>query len=106
MRRRPRVVLDTNVVVSAHLKSEGFERFVLDLAIAEKLIQKSGAWFSMDGENLGQGRENTRQFLKENPEFADKLDKAIRKNAGLVKEKMIVDEKDDEAKDKAAPAKA
>ena len=55
---------------------------ILDLAIDEKFIQKSGAWFSMDGENLGQGRENTRQFLKDNPDVCNKLRESIleRKN--------------------------
>lgn len=46
---------------------------ILDLALDEKLIQKSGAWFSMDGENLGQGRENTRQFLRDNPDVCARL---------------------------------
>jgi recombination protein RecA len=46
---------------------------ILDLAIDEKLIQKSGAWFSMNGENLGQGRENTRQFLRDNPDITEEL---------------------------------
>ncbi|HPX41824.1 MAG TPA: recombinase RecA, partial [Candidatus Hydrogenedentes bacterium] len=46
---------------------------VLDLAIADKLIQKSGSWFSLDGENLGQGRENTRIFLKDHPEIVERL---------------------------------
>jgi recombination protein RecA len=57
------------------LFSEGIskEGDILDLAIAEKLIQKSGAWFSMDGENLGQGRENTRQYLKDHPELTAQL---------------------------------
>jgi len=50
---------------------------ILDLAIDEKLIQKSGAWFSMDGENLGQGRENTRQFLRDNPDVTEKLRQSI-----------------------------
>jgi len=56
---------------------------VLDLAVEEKLMQKSGAWFSMNGENLGQGRENTRQYLKDNPEVCTKLRAAILKNKGL-----------------------
>ena len=46
---------------------------ILDLAISEKLIQKRGAWFSMDGENLGQGRENSRQYLREHPEVMEEL---------------------------------
>jgi recombination protein RecA len=56
---------------------------VLDMAIAEKLIQKSGSWFSLDGENLGQGRENTRVFLKDNPEMVEKLRSDILKAKGL-----------------------
>lgn len=50
---------------------------ILDLAIEEKLIQKSGAWFSMGGENLGQGRETTRQFLRDNPDVCDTLRQQI-----------------------------
>jgi recombination protein RecA len=61
------------------LFSEGISREgdVLDLACDLKLIQKSGAWFSMNGENLGQGRENTRQYLKERPELMVKLREQI-----------------------------
>lgn len=46
---------------------------LLDLAVAEKIIQKSGSWYSMDGENLGQGREVTRQYLKNDQELCKKL---------------------------------
>lgn len=56
---------------------------ILDLAIKEKLIQKSGAWFSMDGENLGQGRENTRQFLKDNPDVLKTLRDKILQGKGI-----------------------
>ena len=56
---------------------------ILDLAIAEKLIQKSGAWFSMDGENLGQGRENTRQYLIDNPEVTEGLRARILEIRGI-----------------------
>ncbi|MGI6461146.1 MAG: recombinase RecA [Candidatus Hydrogenedentales bacterium] len=56
---------------------------ILDLAIADKLIQKSGSWFSLDGENLGQGRENTRLFLKEHPEIVERLRSEILKAKGL-----------------------
>ncbi len=50
---------------------------LLDLAVEEKLVQKSGSWYSMDGENLGQGREATRQYLRSNPETAELLKKKI-----------------------------
>ena len=57
------------------LFGEGISREgdILDLAIAEKIIGKSGAWFSYNGDNLGQGRENTRQYLKDNPAFAEQI---------------------------------
>ncbi|HEO72070.1 MAG TPA: recombinase RecA [Candidatus Hydrogenedentes bacterium] len=50
---------------------------VLDLAVADKLVQKSGAWFALDGENLGQGKENTRQYLKDHPEVTAQLRERI-----------------------------
>ncbi len=67
------------------LFSEGIskEGDILDLAIEQKIIQKSGAWFSMDGENLGQGRETTRQYLRDNPEVTEKLRLAIIKDMDL-----------------------
>lgn len=57
------------------LFDEGISREgdILDMAIDDKLIQKSGAWFSYEGENLGQGRENTRQYLRDHPEVTEKL---------------------------------
>ena len=60
-----------------------FEGDILDMAIAEKLIQKSGAWFSMDGENLGQGRENTRQHLRDNPDLSARLRSTILERKGI-----------------------
>jgi recombination protein RecA len=67
------------------LFSEGIskEGDLLDLAVESKLIQKSGAWFSMNGENLGQGRENTRQFLRDNAEVTEKLRSQVIKEKGL-----------------------
>lgn len=67
------------------LFSEGISREgdLLDLALECKLIQKSGAWFSMNGENLGQGRENTRQFLKDNPAATEDLRLKILAEKGL-----------------------
>jgi recombination protein RecA len=65
--------------------SEGISREgdILDLAIADKLIQKSGAWFSMDGENLGQGRENTRQYLRDHADVTEKLKDQILAAKGI-----------------------
>ena len=64
---------------------------LIDLGIKAGLIEKSGAWISYKGERW-QGRENARQFLKENPQIADEIEKQIREKAGLLSEKMIDDE--------------
>ena len=71
------------------LYGEGISREgdVLDLAVANNIVEKSGAWYSYDGERIGQGRENTRSFLKENKDVFAKMDAALRKalNIGAVK---------------------
>jgi len=51
---------------------------LIDLAVSKKIVDKSGAWFSLDGERLGQGRENTRQFLQDNPEMLKKLEAKVK----------------------------
>jgi recombination protein RecA len=82
-----------DILFSQGISQEGD---ILDLAVAEKLIQKSGAWFSMDGENLGQGREATRQFLKDNPEVVRNLRAKILENKGLLWDAQINAEPDGE----------
>ncbi len=59
------------------------ETELLDLGSVHGLIEKSGAWFSFEGERIGQGRDNTRQFLKENTDIRDKLERALRQKLGL-----------------------
>jgi recombination protein RecA len=56
---------------------------VLDLAVTHNIVEKSGAWYSYGGERIGQGRENTRGFLKENKEVFAKLDAELRKRLGI-----------------------
>ncbi len=51
---------------------------LLDIAVEQEFIQKSGSWFSYDGERIGQGRNNVKRFLEDNPEIADKLERQIR----------------------------
>jgi recombination protein RecA len=58
---------------------------LIDLGVAQNLVEKSGAWYSYKGERIGQGRENARQFLKDNPEVFKKLDAELRKALGLVR---------------------
>ncbi len=71
------------------LYGEGISREgdVLDLAVANNIVEKSGAWYSYSGERIGQGRENTRNFLKENKDIFAKMDAEVRKklNIGAVK---------------------
>ena len=59
---------------------------MIDLGSNLKTIEKSGAWFSYNGERLGQGRENTRVFLKEHPELIAKIREEILSKRGLIKE--------------------
>nr|WP_319388558.1 recombinase RecA [uncultured Cohaesibacter sp.] len=56
---------------------------LLDLGVKAGVVEKSGAWFSYDSQRLGQGRENSKTFLKENPGIADEIEVAIRQSAGL-----------------------
>lgn len=62
---------------------------LLDLGVAANLVEKAGAWFSYDGVRIGQGRENSKNFLREHPEMANKLEKQIRANAGLIADDML-----------------
>jgi len=62
---------------------------LLDLGVAAGLVEKSGAWFSYGTQRIGQGRENAKNFMRENPEIANELETAIRSNAGLVQEQMM-----------------
>ena len=73
---------------------------LVDLGVKANIVEKSGAWFSYNGERIGQGRENTKAFLKEHPKMAAELEKAIRQNAGLIVDKMLqAAPEGDEAKD-------
>ena len=62
------------------LYGEGISRegTILDMAVERDIIHKSGAWFSYKEERIGQGRENTRQYIKDHPEFREELEQAIR----------------------------
>ena len=62
---------------------------LLDLGVKGEVVEKSGSWYSYDGQRIGQGREKARQFLKENPAIADQIEDAIRRNAGLLTDEML-----------------
>ena len=69
---------------------------ILDRGVAGNIVDKSGAWFSYDGQRIGQGRENAKNFLRENPEVSNKIETAIRQNAGLVADNMLVGPSNDD----------
>jgi len=59
---------------------------LIDLGVERKIVEKSGTWFSYAGERLGQGRENAKQFLRDNPEVFQAIDTRVRKELGLLRE--------------------
>jgi recombination protein RecA len=63
---------------------------LLDLAVEKRIIEKSGAWFAYAGERLGQGRENAKQFLKENPDIRQIIEDRVRKELGLSREPDVI----------------
>jgi recombination protein RecA len=63
---------------------------LLDLAVEKRIIEKSGAWFAYAGERLGQGRENAKQFLKDNPDIRQIIEDRVRKELGLSREPEVV----------------
>ena len=62
---------------------------VLDLGVKAGIVEKSGSWYSHAGKRIGQGRENAKSFLSDNPDVAGVIERAIRENAGLVVEAMM-----------------
>ncbi|WP_441237142.1 recombinase RecA [Bradyrhizobium sp. 930_D9_N1_4] len=62
---------------------------ILDLGVKAGIVEKSGAWFSYDSQRLGQGRENSKAFLKANPDITAKIETSIRQNSGLISEQIL-----------------
>ena len=62
---------------------------LVDLGVESEIIEKSGSWYSYKTERIGQGRENAKTFLKENPDIAEEIESLIRQNSGIVNEKML-----------------
>ena len=85
---------------------------ILDLGVQSGIVEKAGAWYSYKGEKVGQGRENSKQFLLDNPKIAVEIENKVRENAGLVASAMLMGpdeqaevEEDNKGQDKA-PSKA
>ena len=64
---------------------------LLDLAVDQKIVEKSGTWFSYDGERLGQGREKVKLFLKEHPDTLQAIDEKVRRELGLIREETATE---------------
>ncbi|MBM3487252.1 MAG: recombinase RecA [Alphaproteobacteria bacterium] len=69
---------------------------LIDLGVKAGIVEKSGSWFSFDNQRIGQGRENTRQFLKANPDIANTIESQIRGNAGLIADAAMTGAEDGE----------
>lgn len=63
---------------------------LIDLGVKAGIVEKSGAWFSYDSQRIGQGRENSKQFLRDHPEMAADIERRVREQAGVVAEAMLV----------------
>ena len=74
---------------------------LLDLGVKSGVVEKSGAWFSYDSQRLGQGRENSRQFLKDNPAIAATIEQGVRESSGLLGEVLLAVAGDEDAADDA-----
>ena len=62
---------------------------LVDLGVKAGIVEKSGSWFSYDSQRLGQGRENAKQFLRDNPDVSNKIEALIRQNAGLLADRIL-----------------
>jgi recombination protein RecA len=68
---------------------------IIDLGVKAGIVEKSGSWFSYDSQRIGQGRENAKTFLRNNPDMAGKIEAAIRQNSGLIAEQILAGEPGD-----------
>jgi recombination protein RecA len=57
---------------------------LIDLGVEQGIVRKSGAWYTYEGDQLGQGKENARTFLRDNPDLADEIEKKIKEKLGIV----------------------
>lgn len=81
---------------------EGISKYgeLIDLGVKAGIVEKAGAWFSCNSQRLGQGKENAKQYLRDNPELARSIENAIRQNAGLLNEQLL-GEADDKSEEPA-----
>jgi recombination protein RecA len=76
---------------------------IIDLGVKANIIEKSGSWFSYDSQRIGQGRENVREFLKQNPDIAADIEMKVRGNAARIAEELLVSPTKDHVEDDGGP---
>ena len=81
-------------------KGVSFEGSLIDLGLEHKVISKSGAWYSYGEERLGQGRENVREYLIENPDMSKEIENKVRETAGLPLNEITADSGEKELNEK------
>jgi len=98
----PFKIAEFDIIYGKGISAEGS---IIDLGVEHNVINKSGAWYSYGDERLGQGKENTRDFLKENPEIRDEIERKVRALAGFPA--AVEEEKpgEDQGKTKENPEK-
>jgi recombination protein RecA len=68
---------------------------IIEQGVILDLIEKSGSWYAYKGEKIGQGKDNVREYLKENPAISKEIEDAIRNNSILTKAEVVAEEKDE-----------
>ncbi len=79
------------------------EGCVLDLAVNLDIIEKSGSWFSYNGNKIGQGRENVKKYISENPQFMEEVEKKVRDNFNKAFENALVDDEETDEEQETEP---
>jgi recombination protein RecA len=79
------------------------EGSLIDMGVDNGIVRKSGSWFTYEGDQLGQGKENVRTFLKDNPALADEIEMKIKQKLGLLEDPSQAAADDDAAPDAALP---
>jgi recombination protein RecA len=83
----PFKVVDFDIMYGEGVSKRGE---LIDLGVQAGVVEKSGSWFSYEGQRIGQGRENAKAYLKDHCEVGEAIERAIRANAGLVAESMMI----------------
>jgi recombination protein RecA len=85
------------------LFGEGISREggLIDFGVEQEIVKKSGAWYTYEGEQLGQGKENSRRYLKENPELASEIEQKIKSKLGIGVPRVVADLPAEDAEIKA-----